>query len=291
MCRVSVIIPSWKSRYLVDTIKDIYAKRHGEIEMIVVVDGVSGYRYEIPDYPQFKIVQRRENRGSRFTQNELVKLTTGKYVFKIDDHCIVGQDWDRILKEDCADNWIVIPRRYHFDAPLWRIKDDKPFIDAMSYLYPFKRIKVPRLTARVDNARQERDKDIDIVEDMAFPGSCRFSTKSLYDMIGEFDETIYGTFGCDSVEMGLKTQLGPWEGKIMRNKKTWYAHWSKYETKDKTVAKPPREEIVESHALTADYWLHNRWDKQAHDFEWLVDKFWPIQRWPENWREVLREQS
>jgi hypothetical protein len=39
----------------------------------------------------------------------------------------------------------------------------------------------------------------------------------------------------------------------------------------------------------ADYWMHNRWPKQTRKFEWLIDHFWPVPTWPEDWRDPKYE--
>jgi hypothetical protein len=38
---------------------------------------------------------------------------------------------------------------------------------------------------------------------------------------------------------------------------------------------------------TIDYWVNNKWPKRIHDWKWLIDKFWPVPGWPENWEERL----
>ena len=207
---------------------------------------------------------------------------------KIDAHCQVGESWDTILQQDCEDNWIVVPRRYWLDAPSWYIKD-KPYNDAISLQYPFLlRPYQPQLTGRPDWVRQERDKDKLLVEDMSFQGSCWFMTKAHFNRIGGVDPGLYGTFGAEPEEIGLKTQLGPWAGSVMRNKKTWYAHWSKpmshWRADPEEAGRITDEEFAAARLICYDHWFNNRWEERVHDFEWLVDKFWPVASWPDNWR-------
>ena len=287
---VSVIIPARKEKYLFETITELYYRRADEIEVIVVMDGPLGYDYKIPTYPRLKVLHNKTPQGLRSCVNDAAEIATGEYIMKIDAHCKIGHNWDKILKSDCEDNWVVIPRRFSLDAPKWRILSTS-YCDAMSYMYVFRNPKIPRITGRPDKARKESNMGINIVEDMCFQGSCWFMTKEHMDRIGKLDESIYGSFSCESEEIGLKTHLGPWGGKVMRNKKTWYAHWGKpgiyFDEPEKYGRGIARKEVTDSYAATTDYWLNNRWDKQVHNFEWLVDKFWPLPRWPENWRGVL----
>jgi hypothetical protein len=111
--------------------------------------------------------------------------------------------------------------------------------------------------------------------------------------LGGMDEYGYGTFSEEPEEIGLKTQLGPWEGKVMRNKKTWYAHWSKpsihWRTPPDEAGRVTDKEREEGYYYCFDYWWNNRWEERAHDFEWLVDKFWPLPTWPDNWRWLVNQ--
>jgi len=49
------------------------------------------------------------------------------------------------------------------------------------------------------------------------------------------------------------------------------------------------------HDRSAHYWVENKWDERIHDFDWLIDKFWPLPTensrhklekyyWPDEWR-------
>ncbi len=77
------------------------------------------------------------------------------------------------------------------------------------------------------------------------------------------------------------------------NKNTWYAHFHKgkrgkgygFSTdqyKQFCISKEKGRQVC------IDYWVNNKWDKRIHDFEWLIDKFWPVPNWPENWREQIK---
>lgn len=292
MSKVSVIIPVRKELYLRETIKDLYANASDEIEVIVVIDGEPP-DYKIPRRKGLKTLHNKTVIGLRNCINAAAEVATGKYMMKIDSHCSVGEGWDEILKADCEDNWIVIPRRFWFDAPTWTIRD-KPHVDAMSYIYPFFRPYKPRLTCRPDERRQSLQSDDDLlIPDMGFQGSCWFMTTRHFKRIGGMDAEAYGTFGAEPHEIGLKTQLGPWEGLVMRNKKTWYAHWSKpmshWREKPEIAGRVTDEEREASYKYNFNYWWNNRWEDRIHDFQWLVDKFWPLPGWPENWRWLEKE--
>lgn len=289
--KVSVIIPARKEPYLLQTLNDLYAGAAGSIEVLVVLDGWVP-EYEIPERPGLKILSNTRPRGLRYCLNKAAEVVTGKYLMKIDAHCTIDEGWDAELKAECEDNWIVVPRRYWFDAPTWTVKD-KPHVDAMAYFYPFIRPYYPRLTARPWEARKLQRADVLLDEDMSYQGSCYFMQTSLIKRIGGWSEYGYGTFSSEPEEIGLQLQLGPLQGAIMRNKKTWYAHWSKpqshWRAKPEDAGRCPDDEREAGNYYCFDFWFNNRWDKRLHDFEWLVDKFWPIENWPDNWCWLTQE--
>ena len=224
--KVSVIIPARKEPYVNETIRDVMNNAEGEIEVLLVLDGWEP-EYKIKRRKGLKTLKNKNVEGMRPSINAAAKVATGDYLVKIDAHSTVGEGWDEILKKDCADNWIVIPRRYSLDAPTWTVKN-RPPVDAMVYKYPFHRPYRPRLTGRPCERRRLQQADQMLVEDMVFQGSFWFMHRDHFiKRLGGMDANGYGTFGEEPQEIGLKTQLGPWEGAVMRNKNTWYAHWSK----------------------------------------------------------------
>jgi len=283
MSKVSVIIPARKEPYIRETIKDLFNNAEGEIEVLLVIDGEKP-KYRLPRRKGVRVLHNRTVKGRRYCTNKAAEAATGEYLLKMDAHCTIGEGWDEILKADCADNWIVIPRRYRLDAPTWTLKD-LPGVDAMAYLYPYRRPYAPRLTSR---PVPDRNPESDIVEDMGFQGSLWFMTAKHYRRLGGMDEHGYGTFSEEPEEIGLKTWLGPWEGAVMRNKKTWYAHWAKpgehWRKPPDEAGRVPDQEREAGYRYSFVYWWFNQWEERVHDFQWLVDKFWPLPGWPEKWR-------
>ena len=292
MSKVSIIIPARKELYIRKTLHDIMSRAVGDIEVILVLDG-DVPDYELPDDKRIRVFHNSKVQGLRPCLTAAIGVAKGKYILKTDAHCTIGEGWDKILKSDCDDNWIVIPRRYWFDAPTWSILD-RPLVDAMRYIYPFKRVYEPRLTARPWPERAEEYKDDALLEDMSYQGSMWFMHRKHFHRIGGMpSKDGYGTFGEEPQELGLKTQLGPCEGKIMRNKKTWYAHWSKpmehWRIDPEVAGRVTYAEFTQANGWAFQYWWNNKWEDRAHDFDWLIDKFWPLPGWPENWRWLVEQ--
>jgi glycosyltransferase involved in cell wall biosynthesis len=292
---LSVIIPSRSPQYLQKTIDDVIAKAEGETEVIIVLDGY----WPVPiiqDHPKVKIIHHgvvHNSKGMRESINQGVALSIGEYIMKIDEHCMLDKGYDRKLIADCEDNWVVIPRRYRLDPDNWKlIKDGRPPIDYMFIAYPYERPydKTCGLHGAEWKARHYERKDILIDDTMSWQGSCYFMKRKHWDNIGSMDSDKYGPFTQEPQEIGNKTWLSG--GRVVVNKKTWYAHWHKgkrgkgYGFSNQQYI-DHRKGTEQGRLFCIDYWINNKWSDRKHDFEWLLKKFWPVPTWPDNWKEQI----
>jgi len=286
MSKVSVIIPARNELFLPQTVADLLAKG-SDIEVIAVLDG---YWPEVmpTEDPRLKYIHHSKPKGMRASINAAASLATGKYLMKVDAHCMFGEAYDEILAADCADNWIVIPRRYSLDAEHW-MPTDKECIDYTYYFYPYLHPDDLGLHARPwwgTYAKERRHIEID--ENISFQGSCWFMHRTHYwDRLGGMSEVGYETFMAEPQEIGFKTQLGLWEGAVMRNKRTWYAHLHKGKRYGRMYSMS-KSERVRGNAYSWDFWWNNRWTERVRDIEWLIDRFMPMPNWPEDWKELKR---
>lgn len=212
MGSVSVIIPSRKEEFLDRTIQDIKEKFKGDYEIIVTLDGgwadpVEGVRY----------IYNKEAKGMRAAINQAVAIATGKYIMKLDAHCIVDDGLDEKLKAAHQDDWVQTPRRKRFDPIKWELTDiESPDIDYMFVAKSYKGHK--------DNNKNRdpelKKKLIDDVE--VFQGSCYFMTKDLFNKLGLLDDKNFGKMGSEALEIALKCRHNG--GRVVVNKNTWYAH-------------------------------------------------------------------
>ncbi|MEK7117079.1 MAG: glycosyltransferase [Patescibacteria group bacterium] len=254
---ISIIIPSVNDPVLQKTIDDIRQKAVGEIEIIVVADGVD---FNITGA---KVIKNDVRLGLRETVNRGVENSTGEYILKIDEHCMVGERFDTKLLENIEDNWIVIPRRYELDVLKWEIMDEPPIDYERLFIDNPEKIGGVYWTKR----RLGRT-DIMVDETMVFQGSCYFMSRKHWDWLGGLQKEGYGPFAQEAIELALKTWLGG--GKVMVNKNTWYAH--KYRKFGRVVA-PTRRDVNRGNKYSQDFWINNRWDKRIHDLKWLFDRF------------------
>lgn len=285
MSKVSIIIPSRNELFIKQTVEGL-CKSAGDVEILVILDG-----YWPPEMPsedkRIRYLHFGRARGMRAGINAAAAIATGEYLLKTDAHCLFAEGFDQALQADYEDNWIVIPRRYSLDPDNWARREDKPPVDAMYYFYPWTHPEDLGLHGRQwDERRRERAGYL-IDEDLSFQGSCWFMSRQHWERIGGMSEAGYETFMGEPQEIGLKTQLGPWAGKVMRNKKTWYAHLHKGKTFGRMYYFSSAER-TRANAYSFDFWWRNRWEQRGQDIEWLLEQWMPMPGWPANWQELKR---
>lgn len=293
---LSVIIPSRTELYLQKTIDDLLIKAEGEIEIIVVLDG---YWPTTPVHDDMGVVvlhhgMQHNNFGFRPSINKGISLSNGEYVMKTDQHCVFDQGFDVKLKADCENNWVVIPSRYSLDGPTWTIPGfKKPPDDYWYPAYPFLTPTNPHnsLTCRRWKERDNLRKDILIDDTMDIPGSCYLMKRSFWDKLELLDNVNYGNYMIhEPEEVSFKAWLTG--GRVIINKKTWYAHLHRHRIEGRRYGYSNRQErknkadSEKARLFCRDYWLKTK--DYLQDFGWLVDKFWPVPDWPENWREQIK---
>jgi hypothetical protein len=228
-------------------------------------------------------LHRGQAMGMRAAINGAAAIAKGKFLMKCDVHCMFAEGYDDVLKSDCDDNWVVIPRRYSLDAENWQIEQNDKIRDYHYLCYPDPNKGHDRGMHGVEwwsRCKERRDPKYDIDDEMSTQGSCWFMTKTYFDdHLNGLSELGYGTFSQEFQEIGNKTWLGG--GAVKINKKTWYAHLHKGKTYGRMYSANMRE-IVAGHNYSADYWMGNKWEGRIYDIDWLIDKFAPVPTWPED---------
>jgi len=284
--KLSIIVPSRNERFLQKTVTDLLQKATGEVEVIAVLDG---YWPNPPLVEDKRLVQihRGTAQGMRSAINAGVAASSGQWVMKCDAHCMFAEGYDRTLVEHADQDWLVVPRRKRLEPESWTIKDvGKPDVDYEFLSYPWWKPAEIGIhgTIWTDRALERKGPQYDIDEDMSFQGSCWMMSKRYFERVGPMQEHGYGTFIGEPQELGLKVWLSG--GKQVRNKLTWYAHLHKGSTYGRGYSLD-KKELVRGNLYSVSYWVTDQWEKRVRDFEWLVEHFWPVPSWPENWREEM----
>lgn len=282
---LSVIIPSRNEEFLSKTVDDIFAKARGKIEVIVILDEND---QKLTTRPNLIVHKKIGQPGMKSAINQGVDIAKGKYIMKTDAHCMFGEGFDKILAADCEDNWITIPRRYSLQAETWSIKPDRPIIDYEYFVYPLAEVTSVRNGGKWYQRAEDR-RELLIDETMVFQGSCWFMKKDYYNNVCrlEINPETKDEFILEPEELAFKSWLSG--GKVMVNKKTWYAHYHKSQGFrgyfiDKKSMKKQR-------IFHIDYWMHDKWPKATIKMEWFVNRFMPIPGWPLDWQDPKHEQD
>lgn len=288
---VSVIIPSRSDQWLQQTVDDLFKKAEGEVEVIVVYDGrwADPILKDNPNLVQIHHGMLHDNLGMRPSINAGVAVSQGEYIMVIDEQCGVDQGYDVKLIADCEDDWVVIPRRKRLEPKEWTlVKDGRPDIDYMAVEYPYNKPYDKTQGLHGKEWKRPDRAEVMIDDTPTMQGSCYFMKRKHWDtVIGELDSTYYGPFTMEAQEVGLKTWLSG--GRVVVNKKTWYAHWHKgrdgkgYGFSNAQYVK--HQEGMERGRLYAiEYWLKTKDFK--YDWDWFVTECFPdMPGWSNDWKE------
>ena len=286
---VSIVIPARNEQFLQNTVTELLTKAQGPIEIIVTLDGYWP-NPPLKDDPRLKLVHRGTAQGMRPGINSAVAASSGEYIMKIDAHCMVDEGYDIKLKADCENNWIVIPRRKRLDAENWCIQDvGKPDVDYECLSFPDNPADYggPGFNGRIWTQRivERKDKsEYDIDDDMSGQGSSWFMKREYFDFLELMDTEKFGPFWNEMQELGFKTWLSG--GALKINKNTWYAHLHKGKKYGRGY-NMSGSWLKQGASFTKSWMNNDAWHKQTLPFSSMIERFWPLPGWPENWKNLL----
>lgn len=289
MYDLSILIPARNEMFLAKTVENLLENIQGKTEIIVVLDG-SWSDPGIPQNERVTIVHYTNSIGQRAACNQAARLSSAKYIMKVDAHCSFDKGFDVKMMADMQDDWTMVPimrnlhafdwvcsaghRRYQGPSGpctecgattirdiLWKAKESP-----QSTSYSFDK------TLHFQYFGEYKKKQIgDLVETMSLQGSCFMMTREKYWELEICDEK-HGSWGQQGVEVACKTWLSG--GRVICNKKTWYAHM--FRTQGGDFGFPyPNPGIEKAREYSRDLWFNNKWPKAKYDLNWLVKKFSP----------------
>ncbi len=289
--KLSIIIPAYKEPYLQRTIDSLLetSELGSDLEIFVVLDG-PWLDDPIKNDPRVKVIRFDFNRGMRKSVNVALSQATGEYVLKLDAHCSFAQGFDRIMVENCDENWLVIPRRYSIDEINWTRDKGRAIKDYHFLSYPLPPSRYGYAMTPQVYGKHYRGNGLEIDDTMTYQGSCWMVNRNFFlKRFGFMDDRpeTYGPFASEMLEVGLKYWLGGGEVKV--NKKTWYAHLSKMPRHYASggFVRHYKGNLKDRYTWAAQHWINNEEPGMIHPFSWLVEKFWPVSTWPEDrtlWR-------
>lgn len=298
---LSVIIPARNEIFLQNTIDDVLKNRRLDTEIIVILDGCLPH-IPIPQNERVTVMMYPESIGQRAGTNQGVKISTAKYIMKLDAHCSVDEGFDEKLIADMQPDWTMIPRMYNLHAFDWRCKK----CAKQTYQGPiptqcgecqgseFESVLVWKAKPNpcTDFTRFDRELHFqywrefkkrpeaqgDIAETMSNLGACWLMERKRYWELGGLDEA-HGSWGQMGTEISCKTWLSG--GRQVVNKKTWFAHMFRTQGGFSFPYQISGEAQNKAKEYSKRLWLGNNWPNAKHDLSWLIDRFSPVPDWHE----------
>lgn len=307
---LAVLIPARNEQFLNLTVKDVLANKRGKTQVLVGLDE-EWANPPLDDHPDLTILYVPESIGQRAMTNQLCRMTTAKYVMKLDAHCTVDEGFDVKMMSEMKDDYTMIPALYNLHAFDWVCNKcgnrwyqsptptmcyengEKRTPNASCDSKSFRREIVwkPRLNRRsefyrfdntlhfqYDRKRQKKaNKEDVLVETMSAQGSCFMLTRKKYWELDICDEK-HGSWGQQGTEVACKTWLSG--GKLVTNRKTWYSHL--FRTQGGDFGFPyPQSGTQTEHAreYSRSLFMNGKWNKTKYNLSWLLNKFWPVEGW------------
>jgi glycosyltransferase involved in cell wall biosynthesis len=307
MIGLSILIPARNEQFLTKTVEDILAHAEGETEVVVILDGAPA-NPPLPTDPRIRVVTHTESIGQRAATNEAARLSTAKYVMKVDAHCAFDQGFDVKLMQpyesgELAQDVTTIPRMYNLHVFNWRCnkcgnetyQGGKPTgCEQCDNTTDFEIAMVwkSRLNRRSDFARFDHDLHFqywgayekrneskkDLAESLCFVGACFMMPRVRFWELGGCDER-HGSWGQFGVEFSCKSWLSG--GRMVVNKRTWFAHL--FRTQPGFGFPYPLSGSAQDRAREHSRWLWQggNWEGAIHPLSWLLEKFAPVPEWDE----------
>lgn len=304
---LSILIPARNEEFLKRTVEDILANIEAETEIIVVLDG---YETDLPLNPRLRVICNQESIGQRAATNQACKLSSAKYVMKVDAHCAFDKGFDRKMLEafkEVGDDVTMVPtmRNLHvfdwvcptghrrYQSPSGPCKACLP--SGMECGQPTKKdiVWIPKKKPESRSYCFDHEPHFqyfnqftkrpgyggDMTESMSIQGSCFMLTRAKYWELDVCNET-FGSWGSQGIEVACKTWLSG--GRVIVNHRTWYAHMFRTQGGDFGFPYPiTNEQTNKAKQLSKKIWFDNLWPKQIYPLSWLLEKFWPVPGWTE----------
>lgn len=325
---LSILIPARNEVYLAKTIEDILEHIEGDTEIIVGLDGAWADP-GLKDNKRVKILYYAESIGQRALTNQLAKISSAKYVMKVDAHCHFDQGFDVKMMNKMEDNWTMVPIMRNLHAFDWKCPkcgsrwfqgptpnsclknrnhpgngtEKNPNCDnttgfTKELVWECNKIRPLFKSYCFDpephfqyfsEFSQRPEGKGEVTETMSLQGSCFMMTREKYWELGVCSEE-FGSWGSQGLEVAIKTWLSG--GRVVCNQTTWYAHLFRTQGGDFSFPYPQAQSKVEkAKAHARNLFFGNRWPQQIYPLSWLVERFWPISRWTDEDLRKLKAQE
>lgn len=313
---LSVLIPSRNEPYLGHTIADVLAHTTADTEIIAVCDGEWPVE-PIPDHPRVQLIYLPTAIGQRAATNFAARLSTARYVMKLDAHCAVSPGFDATLiqgAEALGLDVTQIPVQYHLHifnrrctvcgyeehhGPtvcrrchgvaetrwIWERRQSRPRLSTdearggyvQSTAWGFG----PDLVFQYFGSYQQRPEGQQrpFSDTLSCLGACWFLARRRYWALGGLDED-HGGWGQMGTELGCKAWLSG--GRMVVNHDAWFAHLFRTQGGSEWGFPYPltQAEVNVARAYSQHLWTADRWPLAVRSLASLIEQFAPVPNWP-----------
>lgn len=302
---VSVIVAARNEEWLGHTVRDVLVHTSDATEIIVVLDGAWPAE-PLPQDARLQVVYVPTSIGQRAAVNLGARLSTARYIAKLDAHCAVAPGFDVALITAAAtlgDDVTQIPAQKNLHVYDWACacgwRQDHGHqperCPACGGVTVREVIWKPRrgstTTSWVFDATPHFQYDKtgqaaqqgDLCDVMTSLGACFFMARERFWRLGGLDES-HGSWGSFGIEIACKSWLSG--GRHVVNRRTWFAHF--FRVGGLGFPYPIHASDQERARQRArSLWFTNAWTGQVRPLRWLVEKFWPVKGWTEEQRDAL----
>lgn len=289
MQKVSIIIPARSESYehLKKTVDSIFENATGDYEIIIGYDGPPFYN---ATDSRIKIINFPSTVGIKTNINAMCAMATGEYIYKSDAHCRFGKGFDEILQADMQDDWIVMPR-FKIIKDDWSIqmRDSKEeFYDYFYMHCPLTDSRGYRFKAAGHWPERTQERlNILIDETPQIHGSGWFVNRDYFlNVLGGFPINNTREFHAqEPAWLALRNWLKG--GKVMVNKKTFYAHL--HQNGNNRGYQQSKEDEKLAYLTVAEHFMMNKEPNVKYNIQWFINEKFPnMPTWPQNW-EMLQK--
>ncbi len=242
---ISVIIPIYNQIDM--TTECIYSvlENTTDAEIIIVDNGsVPPFKAPFTGYIEMRVIRNEENKGFPFAVNQGIRAAKGETIILLNNDCVVTPGWAEGLTA-WLDEFAIIGPVTNFAAGLQRVQIES---------YQNKDELYKAAAALSEECAGE-------VEEVNFIiGFCMAFTRSLFDEIGPFDESLWPCSG-EEVDFCLRTRAAGYRVGIAQDV---YVH---HEGSKTFAAMMPDNEYAEickrNDAHLAEKWGKSFWQQQA----------------------------
>jgi len=234
-------------------------------------------------------------------------MSDAKYIIKCDAHCAFDEGFDVKLMNVMQDNWTIVPVMRNLHAFNWVCEEShsryqgpsgpctecngdthkdivwiaKNNPQSTSYCFD----QEPHFQYFNEFKKRPEGKGA-LTETMSLQGSFFMLTREKYWELNISDESL-GSWGSQGIEVACKTWLSG--GRVVVCHDTWYAHMFRTQGGDFGFPyKLSGKQTDHAKKTVRELFFDNKWDKQIYPLSWLLEKFWPVPGWTEEWRQKIK---